>query len=88
MAAVTSNYDYLVKVLLIGDCDKNAILDRYTSQPESYISTIGVDFRLKEEQVDGKIIKLQIWSLFSFVQAMRVLFTFIVVYVFTNRYCW
>ena len=29
---------------------------------ESYISTIGVDFRFKTVQVDGKTIKLQIWD--------------------------
>ena len=33
--------------------------DQFT---ESYISTIGVDFRFKTVQVDGKTIKLQIWD--------------------------
>lgn len=86
----TSEYDYLFKLLLIGDsgvgkvrsalwqslsiCSKFIYLqsclllrfadDTYT---ESYISTIGVDFKIRTIELEGKTVKLQIVSLsFSF----------------------
>ncbi len=60
-----SDYDYLFKVLLIGDSGvgKSCILVRFTDNEfsDSYISTIGVDFRIKTFELDDKVIKLQIW---------------------------
>lgn len=61
-----SDYDYLFKILLIGDSGigKSKLLIRYTddSYNDSCISTIGVDFKIKTEMVDGKNVKLQIWD--------------------------
>jgi GTPase SAR1 family protein len=55
-------YDYLFKILLIGDASvgKSSILLRYTDNkfPENYMATIGIDFRIKSFTLDGKIIKL------------------------------
>jgi len=55
-------YDYLFKILLIGDAavGKSSILLRYADNlfNESYMSTIGIDFRIKSFELDGKIIKL------------------------------
>ncbi|XP_038678766.1 GTP-binding protein YPTM2-like isoform X2 [Tripterygium wilfordii] len=57
-------YDYLFKLLLIGDSGvgKSCLLLRFAddSYLESYISTIGVDFKIRTVEQDGKTIKLQI----------------------------
>ncbi|KAG5539983.1 hypothetical protein RHGRI_020274 [Rhododendron griersonianum] len=56
--------DYLFKLLLIGDSGvgKSCLLLRFAddSYLESYISTIGVDFKIRTVEQDGKTIKLQI----------------------------
>ncbi|EMS52256.1 GTP-binding protein YPTM2 [Triticum urartu] len=58
--------DYLFKLLLIGDSGvgKSCLLLRFAddSYLDSYISTIGVDFKIRTVEQDGKTIKLQIWD--------------------------
>jgi Ras-related protein Rab-1A len=59
-------YDYLFKVLLIGDSSvgKTSVLLRYvddTFNPE-FQTTIGVDFKISTFQLNGKVIKLQLWD--------------------------
>ncbi|OMJ67489.1 hypothetical protein SteCoe_35327 [Stentor coeruleus] len=59
-------YDYLFKVLLIGDSavGKTSVLLRYvddTFNPE-FQTTIGVDFKISTFQLNGKVIKLQLWD--------------------------
>lgn len=59
-------YDYLFKLLLIGDSGvgKSCLLLRFADDAytDSYLSTIGVDFKIRTIEIEGKTIKLQIWD--------------------------
>ena len=59
-------HDLLVKLLLIGDSGvgKSCLLLRYSDESftSSFITTIGIDFKVKTITVDQKRIKLQIWD--------------------------
>jgi len=58
--------DYLLKLLLIGDSGvgKSSLLMRFSenSFSDTFISTIGVDFKIRVFDVDGKRVKLQVWD--------------------------
>ncbi|WAQ85949.1 hypothetical protein PtA15_6A578 [Puccinia triticina] len=67
---MTPDYDYLVsttkQLLLIGDSGvgKSCLLLRFADDTytDSYISTIGVDFKIRTIELEGKTVKLQIWD--------------------------
>lgn len=63
---MNSDYDYLFKLLLIGDSGvgKSCLLLRFSDDTytQDYISTIGVDFKIRTVELDGKTVKLQIWD--------------------------
>ncbi|XP_019448667.1 PREDICTED: ras-related protein RABE1c-like isoform X2 [Lupinus angustifolius] len=65
-ARARADYDYLIKLLLIGDSGvgKSCILLRFSdgSFTTSFITTIGIDFKIRTIELDGKRIKLQIWD--------------------------
>ncbi|XP_071706583.1 ras-related protein RABA1f-like [Rutidosis leptorrhynchoides] len=60
------NYDYLFKVVLIGDSGvgKTNLLSRFSRNEFSMEckSTIGVEFATRSIKVDDKVIKAQIWD--------------------------
>ncbi|KXJ15742.1 ras-related protein Rab-11B [Exaiptasia diaphana] len=65
-ASVEDNYDYLFKIVLIGDSGvgKSNLLSRYTRN-EFHLgskATIGVELAHKNVDVDGKNIRAQIWD--------------------------
>jgi len=61
-----SNYDYLFKIVLIGDSGvgKSNLLSRFTRNEFNLESksTIGVEFATRSINVDGKTVKAQIWD--------------------------
>ena len=63
---MSDEYDYLFKILLIGESGvgKSCLLLKYADDTytDSYMSTIGVDFKIKTENINGKNVKLQIWD--------------------------
>ncbi|POY72407.1 putative Small monomeric GTPase [Rhodotorula taiwanensis] len=66
MPATQQSYDMLAKMLLIGDSGvgKSCLLLRFCDDAwtPSFITTIGIDFKIRTIELDGKRIKLQIWD--------------------------
>jgi Ras-related protein Rab-8A len=66
LSQANRNFNHLVKLLLIGDSavGKSCLLLRYSDDhfSSSFITTIGIDFKIKSVEVEGKKIKLQIWD--------------------------
>jgi Ras-related protein Rab-1A len=60
------SYNYLIKVILIGDSGtgKTSIINRYINNiyTENYVCTIGVDFMAKNLLINDKMMMLQIWD--------------------------
>jgi Ras-related protein Rab-1A len=61
-----SDYDFMFKILVIGDSGvgKSSLLRRFVDSDysEEYSSTIGIDFKIKTITVDRMVVKLQIWD--------------------------
>lgn len=61
-----SDYDFLVKVLLVGDSGvgKSCLVEKYHSGTfrDSFITTIGVDFKIVHMDLCDRVFKVQIWD--------------------------
>ena len=75
------NFDYMFKLLIIGNSSvgKTSFLFRYAddSFSNSFVSTVGIDFKVKTVYRNEKRIKLQIWVRmggFMFVSWLSVVF--------------
>jgi len=60
------DYECLFKLVIVGDSGvgKSSLLLRFADDSfnDTYLTTIGVDFRFRTLNVDGKNLKLQIWD--------------------------
>ncbi|XP_053331088.1 ras-related protein Rab-13 [Spea bombifrons] len=63
---MAKSYDHLFKLLLIGDSGvgKTCLIVRFSEDSfnNTYISTIGIDFKIRTTEIQGKKIKLQVWD--------------------------
>jgi len=61
-----NDYDYMAKIVLVGESGvgKSSIMLKYVDDQfsETFINTIGVDFKIKNIKVNDKNVKLQIWD--------------------------
>ena len=67
MKTSSTETDLVYKILLLGDSEvgKSCFLMRYADNVfvENYITTIGLDYKLKYVQLDsGQVIKVQLWD--------------------------
>jgi len=65
-AVQQKDYDYMFKIMLFGDSGvgKSSLLLRFTENAftESFVSTIGVDFKMHSMDTDQGRVKLQLWD--------------------------
>lgn len=62
----TRSCDYLFKIVIIGDshAGKSCLMNRFADNEfsSSFISTVGIDFKVKTIELEGKKIKIQIYD--------------------------
>eukprot|EP00744_Colponema_vietnamica_P011456 GILI01016117.1.p1 GENE.GILI01016117.1~~GILI01016117.1.p1 ORF type:complete len:219 (+),score=42.58 GILI01016117.1:108-764(+) len=64
--AKKAGHDVLIKLLLLGDSGvgKSSLLMRFSEDKftPNFVTTIGVDFKMRTIDIDGKKVKLQVWD--------------------------
>lgn len=69
--AADQNFDYMFKLLIIGNSavGKTSFLFRYAddSFTSAFVSTVGIDFKVKTVFRNEKRVKLQIWDTGNFI---------------------
>mmetsp|Transcript_62907 Transcript_62907/g.73195 ORF Transcript_62907/g.73195 Transcript_62907/m.73195 type:complete len:210 (+) Transcript_62907:39-668(+) len=64
--SLNQDYDYLFKLLLIGNSavGKSSLLLRFSDNVynDTFLPTIGVDFKIRTFDLNNKTVKLQIWD--------------------------
>lgn len=62
----SDKYDFMIKVIIIGDSGvgKTNLITRFCEDrfKDSYVATIGVDFKVKTITIDQKKYRMQIWD--------------------------
>lgn len=62
---MSEKYHHIFKVILIGDSSvgKTSMMNQFLdgSFVKNFMTTVGVDFKIKNLEIDGQIIKIQIW---------------------------
>ena len=62
----SKDYDCFMKIVLVGSTGvgKSSVMLRFTDDKfnETYVNTIGVDFRFRTLILDGKRVKMQLWD--------------------------
>ena len=60
------DYDKTCQFLLLGDTEvgKTCLINRYTNGVfrEEYISTVGIDFYTKQEEINNKTVQVKLWD--------------------------
>ena len=84
------NFDYMFKLLIIGNSSvgKTSFLFRYAddSFTSAFVSTVGIDFKVKTVFRNDKRVKLQIWVSFTF-QPYAIINNYKPRYNLLERYC-
>ena len=66
MKTISEDYDYLFELLVVGNTGvgKTSLLCRYAEDTflPSFVPTVGVDFKIRTMELDGKKIKIQLWD--------------------------
>jgi len=73
--AADQNFDYMFKLLIIGNSSvgKTSFLFRYAddSFTSAFVSTVGIDFKVKTVFRHDKRVKLQIWVSFPYREYLK-----------------
>ena len=63
---VSKEFEFFMKIVLVGNSavGKSSLMLRFCDNifKDTYVNTIGVDFRFKTLQIDGNRVKIQVWD--------------------------